>query len=51
MVREVAWPKEQSPRVFVCGPTPFVETAAGLLVDSGYDASWIKTERFGATGG
>jgi ferredoxin-NADP reductase len=51
MLRDVAWPKEQSPLVFVCGPTSFVETAASLLVDSGYDPSWIKTERFGATGG
>jgi ferredoxin-NADP reductase len=51
MVREVAWPKEQVPLVFICGPTSFVETAGGLLVDLGYDPSWIKTERFGATGG
>jgi ferredoxin-NADP reductase len=51
MLHDVAWPKEQSPQVFVCGPTSFVETAASLLVDSGYDPSWIKTERFGATGG
>jgi len=51
MVHDMAWPKEQSPLVFVCGPTSFVETASGLLVDSGYDPSWIKTERFGATGG
>src|SRR6202163_2277317 len=51
MVRDVAYPKEQSPLAFVCGPTSFVETASGLLVDSGYDPSWIKTERFGATGG
>ena len=51
MVHDVAWPKEQAPVVFVCGPTSFVETAAGLLVDSGYEPAWIKTERFGATGG
>jgi ferredoxin-NADP reductase len=51
MMAEVAWPRKDSPAVFVCGPTAFVETAAGLLVDSGYDATWIKTERFGATGG
>jgi ferredoxin-NADP reductase len=51
MVHDVAWPKEQSPVVFVCGPTSFVEAAAGLLVDSGYEPAWIKTERFGATGG
>jgi ferredoxin-NADP reductase len=51
MMAEIAWPRKESPAVFICGPTPFVETAAGLLVESGYDASWIKTERFGATGG
>jgi ferredoxin-NADP reductase len=51
MVSEVAWPKDQTPIVFICGPTSFVEAAANLLVESGYDPSWIKTERFGATGG
>jgi ferredoxin-NADP reductase len=34
-------------RVFVCGPTGFVETAAGLLVDRGHDPAQIRTERFG----
>jgi len=51
MIDEVAWPAEQMPLVFVCGPTPFVEAAATLLVDHGYDPAWVKTERFGATGG
>jgi ferredoxin-NADP reductase len=51
MVRELAWPKDPAPLVFICGPTSFVEVAGGLLVDLGYDPSWIKTERFGATGG
>ncbi len=51
MIEDVAWPVAQRPVVFVCGPTPFVEAAATLLVDGGYDAAWIKTERFGATGG
>jgi len=51
MVRDVAWPKEQTPIAYICGPTSFVEAAANLLVESGYDALWIKTERFGATGG
>jgi ferredoxin-NADP reductase len=51
MVAEVAWPKKDSPAVFICGPTAFVETVSGLLVESGYDAAWIRTERFGATGG
>jgi ferredoxin-NADP reductase len=51
MVREAAWPKEQAPVVFICGPTAFVETAADLLVEADYEPAWIKTERFGATGG
>ena len=51
MINEVAWPKEQTPAVFVCGPTSFVEAAADLLVGGGYDPIWVKTERFGATGG
>jgi ferredoxin-NADP reductase len=50
MVKDVAWPGSQMPAVFVCGPTPFVEAAADLLVGTGYDAPWVKTERFGATG-
>ncbi len=51
MLKEVAWPRERNPAVFVCGPTPFVEAAASLLVAMGHDARAIKTERFGATGG
>jgi ferredoxin-NADP reductase len=50
MIKEVAWPKAPPPAVFVCGPTPFVEAAADLLVGVGYDPLWVKTERFGATG-
>jgi ferredoxin-NADP reductase len=34
-------------RVFVCGPTGFVETAAALLVDRGHDPARVHTERFG----
>ena len=51
MLNDVAWPVAQDPCVFICGPTSFVETAAGLLVDAGYTPTSIKTERFGATGG
>ena len=51
MVNEAAWPKDQTPVVFVCGPTSFVESAANMLVELGYDPLWIRTERFGATGG
>lgn len=36
-------------RVFVCGPTPFVESATALLVGRGHDPASIRTERFGPT--
>jgi ferredoxin-NADP reductase len=51
MLREVAWPATESPRVYVCGSTRFVDAAADGLLELGYDAPWIRTERFGATGG
>ncbi|HAT46885.1 MAG TPA: oxidoreductase [Ktedonobacter sp.] len=50
MLREVAWPSDQHPLMFICGPTPFVETAAASLVTLGYEPARIKTERFGPTG-
>lgn len=50
MLREVAWPVEQRPLLFICGPTSFVEIAATNLVALGYEPGRIKTERFGPTG-
>jgi ferredoxin-NADP reductase len=50
MLAEVAWPVADDPRVFVCGPTRFVDTVADGLVAMGYPAQSIRTERFGATG-
>ena len=50
LLREVAWPAAESPRVFVCGSTRFVDAAADGLLELGYNAEWIRTERFGATG-
>jgi len=50
MLREVAWPVEQRPIAYICGPTPFVETAAASLVALGHQPARIKTERFGPTG-
>ncbi len=47
MLREVAYPPEQSPRVFVCGPTSFVEAVAEGLVALGHRPGRIRTERFG----
>jgi ferredoxin-NADP reductase len=51
MLGEVAWPPEARPRVFVCGPTGFVEAVANDLVALGHDPDRVRTERFGATGG
>ena len=51
LLTEVAWPPDEHPLVYVCGPTAFVETAASVLVELGHDAARIRTERFGATGG
>jgi ferredoxin-NADP reductase len=41
----------EAPAVYVCGPTPFVESAAELLVELGHDPGRVHTERFGPTGG
>jgi ferredoxin-NADP reductase len=44
------WPPEVEPTCYVCGPTPFVETVADLLIDLGHNPTRIRTERFGPTG-
>jgi ferredoxin-NADP reductase len=51
LLAEACFPPGQNPRVFLCGPTPFVEDASRLLVELGHDPLTIKTERFGPTGG
>jgi ferredoxin-NADP reductase len=40
----------ERPRVFVCGPTGFVEQVADALVDLGHAPDAIHAERFGPTG-
>ncbi|MCP2266979.1 ferredoxin reductase [Promicromonospora thailandica] len=45
------WPPELEPRVYVCGPTGFVETVSRMLVAQGHDPSRVRTERFGPAGG
>ncbi|HEY0934104.1 MAG TPA: hypothetical protein VGD91_10205 [Trebonia sp.] len=47
MLARAAFPPELNPAVFACGPSGFVEAAAGLLVAAGYPPADIKTERFG----
>ncbi|MDQ3792586.1 MAG: ferredoxin reductase [Actinomycetota bacterium] len=51
MLEEVGWPPDESPLVFVCGPTPLVEAVGSALVSLGHDPAQVKTERFGPTGG
>jgi ferredoxin-NADP reductase len=46
-VARLTIPATESPMVFVCGPTGFVETVAKLLVDLGHSPERVKTERFG----
>jgi ferredoxin-NADP reductase len=50
LLAEVAWSVGEDPLTYVCGPTSFVETVAGGLVELGYPPRRVKTERFGATG-
>ena len=47
LLGHAGFPPEEEPRVFVCGPTEFVETAADILVGLGHSPSRIRTERFG----
>jgi ferredoxin-NADP reductase len=50
MLADVAPDPDARPLCFVCGPTPFVEAVADLLVDAGHDPRTIHAERFGPTG-
>jgi ferredoxin-NADP reductase len=43
------FPPDESPSVYVCGPTGFVEAVATVLVGLGHDPQRVKTERFGGT--
>jgi ferredoxin-NADP reductase len=49
-LKSTAWPHEDHPRIYVCGPTGFVEAVAAALVENGQLPEGIKTERFGPTG-
>ena len=51
MLADACFPPERTPKIYVCGPTPFVEDVSSFLVKLGHDAATIKTERFGPTGG
>ncbi len=51
VIDRLAFAPADEPTTYVCGPTPFVETVADLLVAAGHDPARIRTERFGPTGG
>ena len=50
MLEQVGPPPSARPRVFVCGPTGFVEQVADALVELGHEPDAIHAERFGPTG-
>jgi ferredoxin-NADP reductase len=50
MLTAIGPPPAERPHVYVCGPTPFVEAVADLLVSLGHDPGAIRAERFGPTG-
>jgi ferredoxin-NADP reductase len=51
MLADACFPPDQNPKIYVCGPTSFVEDVSSFLIELGHDAPAIKTERFGPTGG
>jgi ferredoxin-NADP reductase len=51
MLRAVGPLPSPALRTYVCGPTPFVEHVADLLVELGHEPAAVHTERFGPTGG
>jgi ferredoxin-NADP reductase len=51
MLTEVGPTPDERPRIYVCGPTTFVEHTADLLIDLGHPPQAIRAERFGPTGG
>ena len=50
MLSDVLAPLGREARVYICGPTALVESAANALVRVGLAPSQIRTERFGPTG-
>jgi ferredoxin-NADP reductase len=51
LLAEVGFPPDRTPKIYVCGPTVFVEDVSGFLVELGHDPRTVKTERFGPSGG
>jgi ferredoxin-NADP reductase len=49
VIRATTVPAASRPRVYVCGPTPFVEAVAGWLIEAGHRPGDVRTERFGGS--
>jgi len=49
MLEEAGFLPRERPRIFICGPTGLVESAAQTLARLGHAPALIKTERFGPT--
>jgi ferredoxin-NADP reductase len=50
LLDDLVWSPDERPRVYICGPTGFVEAMSSSLVQGGHASSQIRTERFGPTG-
>jgi ferredoxin-NADP reductase len=44
------WTPDAGLRVYVCGPTGFVESVTTMMIGQGHSPSAIRTERFGPSG-
>ncbi len=49
MLAEVGPAPQAAPRIYICGPTGFVDAAADALIGLGHAPAAIRTERFGPT--
>jgi ferredoxin-NADP reductase len=47
LLSQVSWPAADRPRIFICGPAPFVATTASVLAVQGQPSDRITAERFG----
>ena len=50
LLEQEAFPLDEDPVAYICGPNGFVEAASRALLDLGYPPARIRTERFGPTG-
>jgi ferredoxin-NADP reductase len=51
LLKDTAWPAQNHPRIYVCGPSAFVNATVAALIENGHRPDTIKSERFGATEG